>query len=538
MKRRNKRTWRAGCLAGILALAVFLGGAGFGAPLKAQAAQTADYAIDVERTGTLTIVKHGKDTAAYLAGAEFSVYQVMALTQDEETGRVAYEATEEFADALEGIQADDLGTYAAVDLEALAKNLMAVAVDKDDPVTADTVLTSTDTAAGVKSGALALGYYLVVETKAPDGYVAGSPFLVAIPSTDNYNKVVDTAGTSWVYDVTVEPKNADVPLTKEFAAAGGEQDGTVAEGDFVKYEVKTKIPSYGTEYENVTFTLSDVMSDGLEIQNDATGGVDHLVKVTVGGETPTLGKDYTLTAEPVTGATNEDLVVKFESDYVKAHGTEEVVLTYWAKVTDKAKTGTDGNPNTVTLSYSNKPGETDTAEVTKKVYSFKLVIEKFAKGETGPLPLDGAVFQLYQDSIADENLIGTDLTTDTDGTIAVDRLDAGTYWLVETKSPNGYTLLQNPIKLVLRALTDEESGALTGGVGLTVDDNAEIIGDDTTAYTCRVNAATGTATVAVENHKGFSLPSTGGSGIWLFLIIGMAGVMVLSVLMTRRRKEQ
>ena len=47
----------------------------------------------------------------------------------------------------------------------------------------------------------------------------------------------------------------------------------------------------------------------------------------------------------------------------------------------------------------------------------------------------------------------------------------------------------------------------------------------------------GTAVVAVENHKGFSLAATGGAGIALFLIVGVAGILTVSVVITKKTKK-
>lgn len=67
--------------------------------------------------------------------------------------------------------------------------------------------------------------------------------------------------------------------------------------------------------------------------------------------------------------------------------------------------------------------------------------------------------------------------------------------------------------------------------------NGEEIKETSGEYTTKLNTTAGTATIAVENHKGFSLPATGGMGIVLFLVIGVAGIIAVSILMTRRTKE-
>ena len=60
---------------------------------------------------------------------------------------------------------------------------------------------------------------------------------------------------------------------------------------------------------------------------------------------------------------------------------------------------------------------------------------------------------------------------------------------------------------------------------------------DKQTYTSYVDKDNGTAVVAVENHKGFSLPATGGAGIALFLIVGVAGILTVSVVITKKTKK-
>ena len=112
-------------------------------------------------------------------------------------------------------------------------------------------------------------------------------------------------------------------------------------------------------------------------------------------------------------------------------------------------------------------------------------------------------------------------------------LDEGTYYLKEEKAPEGYTLLANPIKVKIEAV--ETDGLATGQFKLYVND--EEVSVTTGDYNAKIDVANGLSTVAVENHKGFSLPATGGMGIVLFLVIGVAGIIAVSILMTRKTKE-
>lgn len=94
-------------------------------------------------------------------------------------------------------------------------------------------------------------------------------------------------------------------------------------------------------------------------------------------------------------------------------------------------------------------------------------------------------------------------------------LDEGTYYLKEKKVPAGYTLLANPIKVKIEAV--ETDGLATGQFKLYVND--EEVSVTTGDYNAKIDVANGLSTVAVENHKGFSLPATGGMGIVLFLLV-------------------
>lgn len=272
MRKKGNMKWAARVMALCLMGASVFAGANVATEVTAEA----DTIIDNTRTtGTLTIKKNGEKEGNPLGGAKFSVYKVMSLTPGTNPGGyAAYEKVNAFKSALEGVNPDELGNYSAASLQNLIDELVKASANTTATATGTTSDGTSGTEGELKFSDLDLGYYLVVETQAPEGYVAGSPFLIAIPSTDNYNS--DEAGISWVYDVTAEPKNKPVSIDKELAGPteGAEQDGTVAVGDFVKYKVTSAIPNYPDEYFadglNVYFTIYDEMSDGLEIQNDTT----------------------------------------------------------------------------------------------------------------------------------------------------------------------------------------------------------------------------------------------------------------------------
>ena len=109
----------------------------------------------------------------------------------------------------------------------------------------------------------------------------------------------------------------------------------------------------------------------------------------------------------------------------------------------------------------------------------------------------------FVDSSGEESVT----TTDT-GEFTIKGLDAGTYYLTETKQPAGYNLLSVPVKITIAA-----DGKIT-------------VGDGKDAVT------------KVENKSGSLLPSTGGMGTTLFYIFG--AILVIGsgvVLITKKRMK-
>ena len=491
-------------------------------PMQVKAAETANSIIDgTQTTGSLVIKRMSKETgqAVPIGGARYSIYKIMSLIPGSTVGEFAsFEKVAAYQDVLKTVQPDELfGSYSAAELDALAIRLEQAAAEQTP--TASGITAETD--GTYTFGNLDLGYYLVVETKAPDGYVAGKPFLVSIPSTDNYQS--NAAGTKWVYNVEVAPKSAEISIDKKLA---DEEDGSVKEGDYVQYVIETLIPEYTEDYSNPKFIIKDTMSDGLEIMNDTT----HPITIKIDGIPISASSDtYAFTAENKTG-TAEDLSIQFQSDYIKQNLGKTVEVTYFAKVNDKAVMGSTGNSNQAVLEYHNKPGTDAQAESTEiKVYSFGIEVEKFAKPSAA---LEGAVFELYSnENLSAENKIGT-ATSDEDGKLQFTRLDEGIYYLKETQSPAGYTLLANPVKIEITA--SEMNQVATGTFTLKVNDK-EITATDG-SFVTKLNTDSGISTVAVENQKGFSLPETGGIGIMIFLGIGIVGILILSGIMVKKMK--
>ena len=118
--------------------------------------------------------------------------------------------------------------------------------------------------------------------------------------------------------------------------------------------------------------------------------------------------------------------------------------------------------------------------------------------------------------------------------------DAGTYTLVETKAPSGFTLNDKEIPVVISATYTTEGQLET--LTITID------GEHTSTYTASyteegtVNTITETTQVTdVVNTKLANLPSTGGMGTYLFTIIGvvvMVGAAGAFFISRRRESEE
>jgi LPXTG-motif cell wall-anchored protein len=106
------------------------------------------------------------------------------------------------------------------------------------------------------------------------------------------------------------------------------------------------------------------------------------------------------------------------------------------------------------------------------------------------------------------------IKSDSDGTITVTGLDAGTYKLTEIKTNTGYNLLDKAI-----IITVTEDGITYQYEGVESDSQD---GDPTS--------------LVIENFTGTTLPSTGGMGTTIFYVVG--GILVLGagiVLVTKKR---
>lgn len=122
---------------------------------------------------------------------------------------------------------------------------------------------------------LDLGLYLLVETKVPEMVTSTTdPFLVSVPMTTVNGTNAENGGTTWIYDITLYPKNlTGIPtLTKEIkesAADTGKTEeyahtATASSGDILDYRIISTLPSITSESTYLScYTFVDTLSKGL-----------------------------------------------------------------------------------------------------------------------------------------------------------------------------------------------------------------------------------------------------------------------------------
>lgn len=298
---------------------------------------------------------------------------------------------------------------------------------------------------------------------------------------------------------------------------------TVEIGQVVEYTITGSVPDT-TGYDQYVYKIHDELTTGLDFVKNATGdALDSATEVNVTvafTETGITDKGTAPTTAALSGTGNRTMALDL-SEWVRANLAnkgKQFTVTYYAKVNKDAEVK---EQNKAQLEYGNNPNDTTiTTPSIVKTPTYPLDVNKIKTGTTEML--DGATFKLYRNSVETENVVKVSAVAGKDGCYVVDPssnttemvtikekidgkgynlhlngLAAGTYYLEETKAPDGFNKLTDPIKIV-------------------IEKNGE-------TYTITADGADGNI-LTVKNSTGSLLPSTGGTGVIVF-----AGVAILLV---------
>lgn len=538
----------------------------------------ADEAGETENTGSVTITKYMGDAAASyetietnygashevsgttekLKDVKFAYIEVGTRAQVEVTDsatnktttEMLYTLKEDAATALNLTAADvtEDGTkyYRMSTLDTAIRDYKNKAIDLVKNASGNHAASTTNDGTVEFTGLSLEKLYLFAETdasaakKVSDGTAVAVtkvsvPFFVSLPFTD--------ADGNSVTDIYAYPKNStgNVNIDKEIESVGtttinGKQSNANI-GDEITYKVTYSVPV--PENGLTELKIVDTMDKGLTFTNEASNITvkDNKVEPNDQEKELTYNTDYTVSLDK----TKNIVTIDFENylDSLQKNSTEEFTITYKVKLNESAVLGQAGNKNKVELVYKNH-GETDNKTKTpdKEVKVFTYGIDLTKQGEGGA-KLSGVEFKLTDGTNEIEVLKSGDayypsndasatstVKTDDNGEIHIRGLKPGTYKLTETKTKDGYVLLKNSVVI---KITQED--AATGKATATVGSKVVTMTDDNGSLTAKVP-------LTVVNSKGFDLPATGGRGIALFTIAGIAIVAAAGSLLFMRKRSK
>ena len=386
------------------------------------------------------------------------------------------------------------------------------------------------------------GYYLVVDTTPfshGDFDHAYNSFLLMVTHED--------------WNIPITPKAEKPSVKKEVFDNFDNQDGT-STGDFgssadhainekFQFKLTATLPASTDHaydyYDTYAVCFKDTLSEGITYD-----GPDSVVIKSNNNthDTTIDSSKYTIDTKNLENQNYFEVNIPDVKACAKDAGFDlndgaTITFTYTAHLNEKAYvnigSGSTDNKNSVQLKYSNNPRPGDYWGTTPKsevyVFTYQLNNTKRAEKEDGT-PLPGAGFRLYsgKDCTKEQEIklkknitdgtyspyFGTDagdeMFSDEHGQFNVKGLDAGTYYLRETKTPDDYNACADK-EIVISATHDVNHVSLSGNLSTTI-----------------INKKAG----------GITLPSTGGIGTTIFYVVG-GGLMVAAIvlLVTKKRME-
>lgn len=386
-------------------------------------------------------------------------------------------------------------------------------------VEAGTINGSTNLSAALAAVTSAATNNLDLKTGA-DVSATGKGLYIVTAHSDGYTYLPMAAYMNTNGDnVAVVAKGAKDQLNKKVAESGK----SVAPGDEVNYTIDEEYLYIAPNANPKTFTITDKLTNGTFKANTVEVVLKNSINDTTGKEL-VADTDYTINSY----ANGTDLTVDFSKHYNSAYAGKIVVITYIAiagEVTTEA-------PLTNNAHSSNGTGKI----VEVKPVSFNVI--KVDKDTTNK-KLPDAEFQLYKEANeSDANAVsltldnkttvygipvGNVIKTDNNGEASVNNLDAqATYYVKETKAPNGYSLNDFAYQL---------SGADVQPASTTTKTEGNV------TYTIQTYTYKNFKDITVKDSKLSALPSTGGIGTTIFTIAGCVIMIAAAGLFFASRKK-
>lgn len=568
--------------------------------------------IDTSRAGSLTIHKYdltaaeaaGVDVSGYqnngevdaeaaaelanyaIAGVEYTYIRVGDINTSSENGEIKllYDIPDELETVLDLEDTRNNNNYTSDEInQALADLMTDNTAGKDalfdyfEAASGKTAMDLTDSTGMTSDSEMELGLYLVVETKVPANvHTTTDPFFVSLPMTDE-------TGDEWFYDVNVYPKNqteteqVDKLVKQHDDTDASYQDiATGSIGDQMDYTFVSKLPKITDQATYLTqYQFADTIQEGLTYNKDFTiyiygNRTDAEANATSAAiSTWQQGQgNFTVTYanedKNATIALTEAGLAAINPAYSEYY----MVVSYSCVINNDAVLGDASNPNDVTLSYSRtNTADIETVTDTAKVFSYGIDLTKTFSGQEGnaenvqfvlqnqtnghyitAVAASAGVYNVTDNNKSSDEANATKFSPNADGSLIINGLEADTYVLTEIHTDAGFSLLKEPMTIVINQTIDEiipsintlyDSTTADTPVVINNGDRASATVDGSAATMISDDASTNAyVDMTVINTPTFVLPQTGGNGTLIFTLAGCGiALAAFAFVMVRRNNK-
>ena len=558
------------------------------------AAVTVTDSFDPSKTGSITLVKLRENDGVMkngtgladttlrntgMRGIEFSALRIAEYSVGNDNGSIGIYFTNPDSGFLEllaakgiHIEAERNGLYTAEALDQGIKTMKGITgttpgeteINRYVKEHASCTFPRTETNGSTSVSGLPLGLYLIAETDSsgyseplsPEGTSemigsGSSPFLVALPMTNQGKIGSAKPGTVWQYDVTAYPKNTTVSIPKYIVSAADNKTLLISDdreiGAVITQVIASSAPAVVDGHIYEKYVITDTMDPGLsfvqvkEVRLGAYVSDPKTMEAFESFSVLTAGTDYKVSGKP---GEHGFSVIMTKSGLKKLNErgmNSQVAVFFDSRLTKDAEDGkAAANTNQPTLAWKNSNGVEKTLKGNiPRIFSYHIDVKKRGLTDASKAVFrvkragdasdvyfvmeSSGVYHTFDETNDDAAAKTAVISPAKNGNLSLRGFDAGKYEFSELATQEGHELLKASVMVELTA-NDPCDGILA---------SAKASSDGKTA---NLSVSKGTASFSVDNQSSLILKA-GGTGVGFMYIAGLllAAIAASAGIMQKRR---